>query len=155
MRNHQNLLAAALSASLALLAAAAPLRAQSGDSIPGTRSPSGGGVLELENAVPGWECPMPVAGLGREDPSAPSGMPIVPIDSMAAVPMPTLRRHCLNPRAVPGTGPGGLRAAGDRLRLRSPEPDVSPGFPRDLFDRPRPVPADTAGGLVPSPDPDG
>lgn len=155
MRNRQEPLTIALAGTLALLGAAAPLHAQTEDPIPGARSPSGGGVLELENAVPGWECPMPVAGLGTEDPSAPSGMPIVPIDSTAAVPMPTLRRHCLNPRAVPGTGPEGLRAGGDRLRLRSPEPDVSPGFPRDLFDRPRLVPADTAGGLAPSPDPDG
>jgi hypothetical protein len=94
---------------VALFAVAPSLHAQVPDTVRAPAAP----VRELRDAVPGWECPMPVVGLGTENPSAPSGMPIVPIDSTAAVPMPTLRRHCLNPRAIPAAGPG--RVPGGRV----------------------------------------
>ncbi len=154
MGNHQNLLAGALSGSLALLGAVAPLGAQVGDrsgSVVPTPSPRS---FELENAVPGWECPMPVVGLGMDDPSAPSGMPIAPIDSTAAVPMPTLRRHCLNPRANPGAGPGPSWLPGGFTWPRPSVTDTSSALPRGL-ERPHLAPSDTSAGRAPTPDPDG
>lgn len=145
-------------AGIALLVTTPPLPAQVADTSRDTERVPLVHISELVGAVPGWECPMPVMGMGLDDPSAPSGMPIVPIDSTAAVPMPTLRRHCLNPRAlaVPGSGPtpfGFSWPRADGIRTLPSAADTSPAFPRDLFDLPRPAPVDTTPAVVSEPGP--